>query len=681
MSAARKPKIQARRPARVEPAGDITRRPDVFVPAIIFIVALGVRLLHLFQIESIPLFYHLASDGRSYDEWAQRIAGGDWWGGEVFYQAPLYPYFLGLLQFIMGRDLWSIRVVQVILGAASCVFLYWAGKSFFSRGAGIAAGFMLALYAPAIFFDALIQKTVLDIVLISLLLLLVGSTMRNPASGRWVVIGAVLGLLGLSRENALVWAFVIAIWVWFYFSAHPSRTRLRWAMFFAAGVMLVLLPVGLRNLSIGGELTLTTSQLGPNFFIGNNPDADGSYAPLLPGRGDPKFERQDATQLAEQAVGRKLSPGEVSRYWLGRAGDYIIGRPLEWLGLTVKKWLMVWNFRELEDADDYYLYQRFSPLLDALATFSHFGLLVPFAAMGCFLTWREWRKIWVLHALILSMAASVALFYVFGRYRLPLIPPLMLLAGAGAMEIIALCRSRSIGRCAAALGMLIVVGAIVNWPVTGKSGPSSAGYNNLGNAFGKQQAFAAAKESYEQALALQPDYGVAYFNLGNLLAKMGDVKAAAHHLSEAIKINPTHAEAYHSLGNLLAQQGDFDGALQQYRKALDLGLVRADTYLNMALVEIKLGRLREGTESLKESLRVNPDNAAALDSLGRVLAAQGEMDQAMDYFQRALKVDPNFAEAHESLARAFAERGERDQAARHYQEAVRILKSRRAPGR
>jgi hypothetical protein len=70
---------------------------------VIFGCALVLRLIYLFQIESIPLFYHLAGDGRTYDEWGQRIAAGDWLGKEVFYQAPLYPYFLGLLQAIVGQ--------------------------------------------------------------------------------------------------------------------------------------------------------------------------------------------------------------------------------------------------------------------------------------------------------------------------------------------------------------------------------------------------------------------------------------------------------------------------------------------------------------------------------------------------------------------------------------------------
>lgn len=44
------------------------------------------RLIYLRQIESIPLFYHLAGD-----EWAQRLAAGDWLGDGVFYQAPFVP--------------------------------------------------------------------------------------------------------------------------------------------------------------------------------------------------------------------------------------------------------------------------------------------------------------------------------------------------------------------------------------------------------------------------------------------------------------------------------------------------------------------------------------------------------------------------------------------------------------
>src|SRR5687768_13354729 len=75
----------------------------------IFAWAMTVPFAPLWQIETIPLYYNLAGDGRTCDEWAQRIAAGDWLGSGVFYQAPLYPYFLAVLQFVFGHDLWLIR--------------------------------------------------------------------------------------------------------------------------------------------------------------------------------------------------------------------------------------------------------------------------------------------------------------------------------------------------------------------------------------------------------------------------------------------------------------------------------------------------------------------------------------------------------------------------------------------
>ena len=76
---------------------------------------------------------------------------------------------------------------------------------------------------------------------------------------------------------------------------------------------------------------LTTSQFGPNFYIGNNAGADGTYAALRFGRGSPEFERLDATELAERAAGRTLTPAEVSRYWTGRAIGFITSQPGAWL--------------------------------------------------------------------------------------------------------------------------------------------------------------------------------------------------------------------------------------------------------------------------------------------------------------------------------------------------------------
>ena len=96
------------------------------VGAFVFLVALAVRWLHLAYFRRAPFFFLLVGDARAYDAWAR-----------------------GLVAVASGR--------------------------LFGRAAGWAAGLLLAFYAPAIFFDLLLQKAVLDLLLVSLLLLLVAS--------------------------------------------------------------------------------------------------------------------------------------------------------------------------------------------------------------------------------------------------------------------------------------------------------------------------------------------------------------------------------------------------------------------------------------------------------------------------------------------------------------------------
>ena len=89
---------------------------------LIVTVALAVRLLHLWQLSATPFATVLMGDALSYDTWARTLADGDWWGTEVFYQAPLYPYLLGLIYAVFGADPMHARLVQALesMPAADC---------------------------------------------------------------------------------------------------------------------------------------------------------------------------------------------------------------------------------------------------------------------------------------------------------------------------------------------------------------------------------------------------------------------------------------------------------------------------------------------------------------------------------------------------------------------------------
>jgi tetratricopeptide (TPR) repeat protein len=643
--------------------------------AIIFAIAFAVRMIYLSQIQSIPLFHNLAGDGRTYDEWAQRLAAGDWLGRDVFYQAPLYPYFLGVLQFFFGHNLWLIRIVQAILGSLASMLIFLIGQKLFSRNVGIAAGFILACYAPAIFFDGLIEKSVLDLVFLTVLLyLLLG--MNQTHWGKWLGAGAVLGLLGLCRENALVLAPVVAFWIAIEFAKQPFFLRVRWLGLVFAGLLLILVPVGLRNLVVGGEFKLTTSQFGPNFFIGNNAAADGTYGSVRNIIRETQLEGPDAKRLAERAAGHELKPGEVSSYWFEQSLDYIKSQPKDWLRLLGLKWLLVWNSREIEDSDDFYIYQRWSWLLAVFARINHFGILAPLAAVGALLTWRRWRQLWLLYAMILSLAASVALFYVFGRYRFPLVPLLVLFAGAAVSEVARLWRERAWSSFASGLAALVVAGMIVNLPLHGSLGPGAAGYNNLANAYSKQGKVEEAIQTARQAIEIEPTYGVAHYNLGNLYAQQGKLELAQRHFEEALRLYPNYADGHSNYGQLLAERGDMESGVAHFRKAVELNPSLSRAHLNLGVALAKRGRLNEATAPLEQAVRLTPESADASYYLGSVYAAQNRYAEAAESFYQSLRAQPDFVPAHQSLAQLLLLQGKKDEAMQHYQEAMRLTQRR-----
>ncbi len=644
---------------------------------VIVVLAFAVRYAYLRQIQSIPLFFNLISDSLAYDQWALAIAEGNWLGKGVFYQAPLYPYFLGLLYAFFGHDLWMARVTQILLGALSCGLLYLAGRSIFSRPAGVAAALILCFYAPAVFFDGLIQKSALDLFLVALLLVLLSSFLRAPAFWKSLLLGVIVGLLALARENALVWLAVLTIWIYCYFRDFRIGKRWSWSAALLAGVLIIVLPVGIRNLKAGGEFALTTAQMGPNFYIGNNPRATGTYVPLRSGRGDPEFERRDAQELAEKAAGRSLTPGQVSNYWMGEGWNFIKTEPAKWLALLGRKWLITWNIVEVEDSDDFYIYQQWSGLLRALAPLGNFGVLAPLAAVGIILTLRERRRLSVLYLLILTMAASVALFYVFARYRFPLVPILALFAGAGVVRVYELFKAKQPALLCAAAALAIAAWFVVHIPIVGLPGPTVAGYSNLARMFARSGKPDDAIANYQKALLIEPQNAVVHYNLGTLLGMRGQIEQSKKHLQQAVSVDPNYAEAHSNLGNIFLLLGDVKEASLNYRRALELDPGFDDTRFNLGMALLRAKEFDGAAEQFQILVKNNPANPEAQFLLGNALAASGQLNSAIEKFREVIRLKPDFDDAYVALARALAAVDRTDEAMKVYRKALDLLKAKK----
>ena len=598
---------------------------------VVFLVALAVRALHVSRVERSPFARLLVGDARSYDAWAQRIAAGDWVGSGTFYQAPLYPYALAALYRAAGRDPMRVRWAQAALGALASVLLALSGRAWLGAREGIVAGSILALYPPAIFFDGLIQKAALDGFLVCALLALLGAYAARGGRGVLLAAGAVTGALALTRENALVFAVIVAAWlVW--------RERARSIGLYAAGLALVLVPVGVRNLAVGGELTLTTSQSGPNFYMGNHEGATGHYVPLKPGREMPEYERVDATDIAQQAEGRALTPREVSAYWWRVSLAWMRENPGAWAALLGRKVLLTWNRVELPDTESFAVYAESSFVLRVLGAVLGFGVIAPLGIAGIFLSMKRRPRPVLPIAMLLGFSAAVALFYVFARYRFPMVPLLILFAAHAIVVTWDAVQSGGSRALLPAAAVAAVAAIVVNWPLESMAAERGRSYVNLGIALAAEGKLDPAVAAYRRAIEDAPNDPVAYANLGAALAAQGRAQDAGDALVTALRLAPDMPEAHRSLAMLLAQRGDFAGAERHFR----------------AIVEKNPGSSRDRTD------------------LGNTILEQGRIDEAMATYREVLGRDPRFLDARLNLANALLRAGRRDEAIAEVREAVRL---------
>jgi tetratricopeptide (TPR) repeat protein len=635
-------------------------------------LALTVRLIYIWQIRESPFFDVLIGDARRYDSWAAQIAAGDWIGRDVFYQAPLYPYLLGSLYAIAGRSLLAVRVCQAFIGAAACVLLALTARRLFSERVGLIAGFGLALYAPAVFFDGLIQKSALDLFFVCLLLWIVSSLVDAPnRRSRWFWLGIAVGGLTLTRENALI--FVPAILLWppgrLVFT---RRQRMLNAGALVLGVTLVLLPVAVRNRIVGGEWHLTTSQFGTNLYIGNNPNADGTYSALREGRGTAEYERQDATELAEAASGRPLSPGEVSSFWVQRTTTFIRSQPATWLALMATKTALLWNRTEFVDTESQESYEDWSPLLRVFAYVGHFGVLVPVALLGVIATWRDRARIGAYYAMAAIYAASVVMFYVSARYRLPLVPFLMLFAAAGVASLPSFVRTASRAKIGGAVAVIVAVAVATNVPMLSADLMRAVTDTNLGVALQNDQRLEEAEAQYRRALTLQPDYAPAYANLGMVLFALNRPDEAIEAYTRAIELGSADVDLDYKLAIALLQAGKPAEAVDPFRRAIAAGRRSPETYNNLGIALIRANREDEAMAAYKEAIQRNPNNGVLRFALASLLVNRERFEEAIVELRAGLAIVPESAEAHNNLGGALAASGRTAEAIPEFEHALRL---------
>ena len=536
------------------------------IPWGVFVLALAIRVAYIFQIETSPLFAHPPVDGLTYIEHAEDLAAGNWLGQgrEAFWQPPLYPYVLGLL-YALSPDLFfsSVRFFQALCGALLCVLTWSLGQQLFNPAVGAAAAGAAALYGPLIFFDGEILPATLGTFLNMAGLALLLRALRRPSFLRFAGAGLVFGLAVLTVATVLSFALGAAIYV--CYEIRKKNRSLRLPSAFLLGLLLAIAPVTLRNYAVGGDAVLISANAGINFYLGNNPDYQRTVN-IRPG-----WEWYELLNRAKvEAQAERLV--QQSDFYMDKALEYIVARPVDYLVLLAKKTHLFWQGDEIGRNQDLYFWRRYTAILSATmwkwGLAFPFGLVGPLALVGLALAIRQ-RACSLPLLFVVLYSLSVIAFFVTARYRLPVIPLLLVYAAYGGYcAVNALKQHRFSAAAAMAAGVIFcMVFANTGLAPMNMEGDAAVHYN-LGNAYAKQGELERAQAAFERAVYFDSAYWQAWYNLASVQAAQGQAGAAIPTFQRVLRVYPQRVMVWISLARAHRQLGENDQALKAYEIAL-----------------------------------------------------------------------------------------------------------------
>jgi tetratricopeptide (TPR) repeat protein len=667
-----------------------------------------------------------------YTQLATRVAAGDHWlGPGLYFASPLYVYFLAAI-LAAAQSFTAARVVQIVLGTAAISLIFVAAREWFGRLAAWLAAILAALTGLFTFHEAVLLPSALDPFLTAAALAALARALANrppregrlsrfvPGASTWFFVsGVAFGVQALNRPDVLLPAVAIAAML-----VGRAMRRSGWRaggreLFMAAGLAVMLLPITIRNVAVAGVWSAASSPGGLSFYIGNNADADGTNHPVPGITSSMQGQQDDARRVAEAAAGRKLDEGEVSSYFYGLGRTWIRLHPGDAVSLFARKLRFVFNSGHLALNYSYPFYAYDAGTLLAVL-FVGPWLLLPLGLVGLAIgilpgarpdppTPREGGPgppkpreggrteylIWL--SFVPLYALSVAAFFVTERYRLPLLVPMCVGAGAAldrVFRLTASARAAAIKKAQATradreflssfteapgfrvpwaegIGLLalLVLALLVNLPMKADDGRAEE-QTRMAEAMVALGRDADAEAWLKKAETGSPNPGLLHFRIGRLLLAEGKPEAALTHFERAHALDPGSAIVEYAIGQALVEAKRFKEAIAHLEAALRGGLP-------LNLVGFELARARAGAGDRAGALQtlqgIRPQNPADADSwiaLGELALQLQSPSLALGFFNEAIATAPRASKPHQQMGQALVMLGRRQEAIAQFQEGV-----------
>ena len=396
-------------------ANPVSRTPSLlFFLALVLGTAQNISFVHKYA--QTLACYNLGIDTATYDQLAWQIVQT----GQIVIpidQPPGFILFLSGLYQMFGHHFLPPKIIFCLMISAIAIGIWWLGRRFIGAYEGLIAGGLI-LFSPMFqAYAATLQYEIFItfLFLLTCLLFLWGTQTTASRQSALLLTAAACcaALCALTREVFVVVFPLLLVWSW-----------VNWQGKQQARVQILLVTAVLFSLSVGawiawqyhthGQLVPISNKGPSNFYIGNNPNANGTF-------------------------NLHWAPVEEPKGW-----TFIREQPGAAFSLVRKKFFYFWGFEKdgwsMPTAAELWLSRVFlnSLPLDLMQTIARSGVpLLSFIGMGLVLYRPVLRKkLWLFPATI-GMLLSIHLVLISShRFAFPVFPYIFLFAAVAFVWIV-----------------------------------------------------------------------------------------------------------------------------------------------------------------------------------------------------------------------------------------------------
>jgi Flp pilus assembly protein TadD len=178
-----------------------------------------------------------------------------------------------------------------------------------------------------------------------------------------------------------------------------------------------------------------------------------------------------------------------------------------------------------------------------------------------------------------------------------------------------------------------------------------------------EQELKKAREYFQQAASLNPNYAPAYAGLADYYTVTTEAQPnvaserAKTYARQALLLDEALAEAHLSLAKAQYNEWDWGGAEREVQRAIELNSSYSEAHRFYAIFLSALGREQKARTEIRDAQQLDPVSVFITTSAGWVEYFARNYDGAIRECKKALELDPINVNAHDCLGSAYLGKG------------------------